>query len=171
MSLLIINTLPEDDADTVKAIETLSETSDDVKVINTTNMNIMHCTGCRFCMLQNPGICCLKDDYSAIGKLLYIYNDIIVISDTSLKFLSYKAMRVFERRFPFAVILSEYRKRRVRHVLRYDKNWKISVLYKGDLNQCLLDDWLNLYADFIDDTYLGAFKIEQVEELCKCILQ
>ena len=107
MSLLIINTLPEDDVDAVEAIKKLSEKSSDVKIVNTNEMNIMHCTGCRVCMFQTPGICCLNDDYNELFKLFFKFENIIVISNTSLNYLGYKTMRIFERRFPFAVILSD----------------------------------------------------------------
>ena len=98
MSLLIINTLPEDDNDAVKAIEKLSKASTDVKVVNTAEMNIMHCTGCNKCMIENPGVCCLNDDYNDIARLFFKYDNIIFIADTKMNFLSYKAMRFFERR-------------------------------------------------------------------------
>ena len=171
MSLLIINTLPEDDAEAVKAIEKLSEVSDNVKVVNTAEMNIMYCTGCRVCMFQNPGLCCLEDDYIEIAKLFFEYNKVVVISNTALNFLDHKTMRLFERRFPFAVVLCEYRGNSIRHVLRYDKRFKIGILYKGCLDRDLLNEWLNLYTNHADDKSLGAFQIDCVEELCKCILQ
>ncbi|MBQ6600350.1 MAG: hypothetical protein IIX36_01775 [Clostridia bacterium] len=76
MSLLIINTLPEDDEEAVEAIKKLSEISDNVKVVNTCEMNIKHCTGCRVCMFQNPGKCCLKDDYDNIFNLFFEYENI-----------------------------------------------------------------------------------------------
>ena len=80
-------------------------------------------------------------------------------------------MRVFERRFPFAVILSDYRDGAVRHVLRYKKKTKIGILYKGSADHSMLEDWLNLYANFVDDVSLGCFRIDCAEELSGCLLQ
>ena len=63
MGLLIINTLPEDDVDANEAVKLLTADISDYKVINTSGMNISHCVGCKTCMFQTPGVCCLKDDY------------------------------------------------------------------------------------------------------------
>lgn len=169
MSLLIINTLPEDDNDAVKAIEKLSKASTDVKVVNTAEMNIMHCTGCNKCMIENPGVCCLNDDYNDIARLFFKYDNIIFIADTKMNFLSYKAMRFFERRYCFVIVYSEFRNGQIRHPSRYSKIFNIGLLYKGDADYDMLNAWLDLYVDHFSDKSLGAFHLSDITEVIKCI--
>lgn len=169
MSLLIINTLPEDDAEAVKAIEKLSETTDKVKIVNTCEMNIMHCTGCNKCMIENPGVCCLNDDYNDIARLFFKYDNIIFIADTEMNFLSYKAMRFFERRYCFVIVYSEWRNGQIRHPSRYSKEFNIGVLYKGEADNTMLNSWLDLYVDHFSDKSLGTFHLADIEEAIKCM--
>lgn len=168
MSLLIINTLPEDDIEAIKAINYLSDKSNNVKVFHTAELNIMHCTGCKSCMYQTAGNCCLKDDYKNIVNLILKYTKVIFTTDTSLNFLSYRTMRLFERRFSFAVKFCEFRNNTIKHI-RYDKLFSFGILYKGSLDKKLLNDWLTMYTNHTDDTSLGVYPINCVEELCKCI--
>ncbi len=169
MSLLIINTLPENDSNAVKAIQELSESSDKVKVVHTANMNIMHCTGCNTCMIEKPGVCCLNDDYNYIAALFFQYDNIVFIADTVLNFLSYKAIRLFERRYCFVVVYSEFRNGKIRHPSRYSKEFNIGIVYTGDADNTMLNLWLDLYVDHFSDKSLGAYHLSDIEEAKKCI--
>ena len=81
MSLLIVNTLPGDDPEALNAIDILSRDSEECKVINAYEMNIIPCIGCNNCWLKTPGICSLKDGYEEIlkgylkyDKTVFMYN-------------------------------------------------------------------------------------------------
>ncbi len=170
MSLLIINNLSENDERVNEAIKKLTENFDDFYIIQASMLNIMNCMGCKNCMFKTPGVCCLEDDYNVIEKALFKYDNIIVISATSLNFLDYSTMRLFERRFPWAVVFCEFRDGKIRHIRRYRNQLKIGILYTGELENDMLNEWLDLYTNHGNDISLGAFYINDVEEMCKCIL-
>ena len=161
--------LPEDDFEVGEAIKKISDKFDCTKVVDATTMNIKYCCGCKSCMFTTIGSCCLKDDFDKISKLIFEYKNIVVISGASLNFLDYKTMRFFERRFSFAIKLCEFRNQNIRHICQSDL-FSFGVLYKGTPDKILLNEWLKLYTDHTGDTSFGAFPIDQVEELCECIL-
>lgn len=165
MSLLIINTLPEDDEDAVKAIQELSETSDKVKVVNTREMNIMHCIGCYSCVLKTPGICSLKDDYEKILKYMLRYENIIFVSDTSLGFINSATKTVVDRILPLITFFTEYRDGEIRHIARYKRSFKFGLIYKGPADNDYMNYWLNRLAINYNGSSLGAFPISNVKEL------
>ena len=79
MSLLIINTMSEDDASAQNCIQQLIKDKQDYKVIHTENMKISPCIGCNVCWLKTPGICAIKDDYEEILKA-YLQYDTVLLS-------------------------------------------------------------------------------------------
>lgn len=171
MSLLVINNLPEYDVDSIKVIKKILKENIDCHILQARTLNIKNCIGCKSCMFKTPGVCCFNDDYKIIEKELLKHNDVIVISETSLDFLDYRTIKIFERRFPWAVVFCEFRDKKIRHIRRYDHQLRIGVLYKGILNNKMLNEWLDLYTNHGNDVSLGAFHIDDVEEMCKCILQ
>lgn len=170
MSLLIINNLPETDEKANQAIAKLTETGVKTHIIQASELNISNCIGCKSCLVKTPGICCLKDDYKKIEELIMEYDDVVYISGTSLNFLDYSTMRLFERLFPFAVVFCEFREGSIRHVMRYDKKLRMGILYTGTVDNSMLNEWLDLCASHGNHISLGAFHISDAEELCKCIL-
>lgn len=171
MSFLIINNLPENDVTAIQAIKKITEKNIDYHIVQASTLNIKNCIGCKTCMFKTPGFCCLNDDYKTIEKKLMKYNDVVIISGTALNFLDYRTIRIFERRFPWAVVFCEFRDERIRHIRRYNHQLRIGVLYTGNLNNEMLNEWLDLYTNHGKDISLGAFHIDDVEEMCKCILQ
>lgn len=169
MSLLIINNLPKTDEKAQKAIGKLTEKSEKTQVIQASELNVSNCIGCKACLVKTPGVCCLKDDYKRIEELILNYDNIIYISETSLNFLDYSTIRLFERQFPSAVVFCEFRKGKIRHVMRYNKELRIGILYTGTVDNSMLNEWLDLFVSHGDHISLGAFHIDDVEELCKCI--
>ncbi len=169
MSLLIINNISETDEKVNEAINKLTEKVDKFYVVQATKLNVSNCIGCKTCMFVTPGKCCLKDDYTQIEELLFQYDNIIILSKTSLGFLDYRTMRILERRFSLAVIFCEVREGKIRHILRYNNKLRIGILYKGNLDQNLLNEWLDLYSSHGDDISIGSFNVKDVEEICKCI--
>lgn len=169
MSLLIINTLPEDDFEINNSIKNLTKDLNNFHIINTYHSNISHCLGCCECMLSTPGVCCIQDDYSPIFKTLLSYDSIIFVSDTSLDFLNHKALNIMQRNFPLVTVSSVYKNGKILHKSRYDKNFCLSILYKGTANKKVLSEWFHKYAEHFSSTPLGVFHINEVEELKKCI--
>ena len=68
MSLLIINTLEEDDPAGKDAIHHLSAKTPVHTISHTEKMKIAPCIGCNACWLKTPGVCAVKDDYEQILK-------------------------------------------------------------------------------------------------------
>lgn len=169
MSLLVINNLPETDEKANQAIRKLTEKSNKTHIIQASELNISNCIGCKFCIYKTPGVCCLKDDYHKIEKLLFEFSDIIFISRTSLNFLDYRTMRLFERHFPFALVFCEFREGKIRHTPRYNHKFGVGILYTGKVDNSMLNEWLDLCTSHFNDISLGAFHIDDAEELCKCI--
>ncbi|MBE6785388.1 MAG: flavodoxin family protein [Ruminococcaceae bacterium] len=170
MSLLIINTLPEDDKDAVEAIKALTENILEFKVVNTCAMKISHCTGCCDCMLKNPGVCSVKDDYEEIFSLFFDYCDIVFLSDTSLDFLSYETVNIIQRMFPLVTVFSVYEKGKILHIPRYEKKFRIGLLYKNNPETSILYPWFDKYIEHFSSTSLGIHPIKDVKEIKKCIL-
>lgn len=169
MSLLIINNLPETDEKAKQAIDKLSETGVKTHVVQALELNISNCTGCKNCMFKTPGVCCQNDDYKKIEELIMEYEDVIFISGTSLNFLDHRTIRFFERLFPFLVILCEFREGKIRQFARYNKKSRIGILYTGIVDNPMLNEWLDLFTSQGNSISLGAFHINDAEELCKCL--
>ena len=170
MSLLIINTLSENDAETQNAINKLTEKTDKYKVINTNELNISHCTGCCACMLDTPGECCLNDDYKEVFLSLFEYNNIVFISDTSFGFINHKTINVIQRMFPLVTVLSCFENGKILHIPRYDMTLRLALLYKGSANKEILTKWFEKYAEHFSSIPVGVFSLNDFEEGYKCIL-
>lgn len=170
MSLLIINTVSENDYQTQDAIKKLTENISDYKLINTSELNISHCTGCCACMLETPGACCLKDDYEEIFKSFFKYNDIVFVSDIVLNFINHKTVNIIQRMFPLVTVLSVFKDGKILHVPRYDKVFRLGLLYKGKPDEKILNAWFNKYAEHFSSISLGVFPISKVKEMHECIL-
>ena len=169
MSLLIINTLPEDDEDAKRALSILTKDKNEFKIENAYQLNISHCLGCCECMLTHPGICCIQDDYTSIFSSLLNYDDIVFITNSSLNFINHKTLNILQRNFPLVTVSSVYKDGKILHKSRYDKSFRLSILYKGTVDKKILSEWFDKYAEHFSSISLGVFSINKVEELRKCI--
>lgn len=170
MSLLIINTVDENNIEVENAISELTKNIEEYKVINTFNLNISHCTGCGECMLSTPGKCCINDDFEDVLKASLICDDIVFVSEMKMNFISANMVKVIQRLFPLITIFSCYKNGEIRHVPRYEKTHNCFLLYRGNLDKTLLNDWFNLCMSHLGLTAKGVFSIYDVEGY-KCILQ
>ena len=169
MNLLIINTTAENDIETQTAINKLTEKADKYKVINTSELNISHCTGCCACMLDTPGKCCLNDDYEEIFLSLFEYENIVFVSDIALGFINHKTINVIQRMFPLVTVLSCFENGKILHTPRYDMALKLALLYKGSANEKILTKWFDKYAEHFSSVSVGVFSINDFEEVYRCI--
>jgi len=165
MRLLIINTLDEIDPAVKSAIDVLSAKTSLHTVFHTANMKIMPCIGCNSCWLKTPGICAVKDDYEQILKAYLKHDAAIIISDTSLGFISYKAKNIVDRMLPLATMYTHIVDGQMRHILRYEKKMRFGLLYSGDADIEYLQQWLQRFALNFDGTSIGAFPIEKCGEV------
>ena len=102
MTLLIVNTLPKEQAKT--AIEYLSAKASDYEVIHTEDRNIRPCVGCNACWLKTPGVCSIKDGYDDILKGYLKYDATVFLAGTALNFIDHRMKNVIDRILPLATM-------------------------------------------------------------------
>ena len=169
MSLLIVNTLPGDDPEALNAIDILSRDSEECKVINAYEMNIIPCIGCNNCWLKTPGICSLKDGYEEILKGYLKYDETVFISGTVLDFVDHRMKNIIDRVLPLATMYTTIVDGQFRHIPRYDKKFRFGLLYSGRADRKYLNEWFDrVMINFMGES-LGAFPIEEAKEMSLCI--
>lgn len=169
MSLLIINTLEENDPAAKDAISDLSAKTSSYKIFHTMTMKIAPCIGCNACWLRTPGICALKDDYEQILKACLQYDTTIIISDTSLGFISYKAKNVVDRMLPLATMYTHIVDGQMRHIPRYEKRFRFGLIYSGIADTAYMEQWLERFALNFNGISIGAYSVEKCKEVSLCI--
>ena len=157
---LVLNTIGVSiDSDAIRSL--IQE--NDVEVIGTSDMKIAHCVGCNQCWLKTPGICAIKDDYEIILKKLVQADNLWLVSDTRFGFLDYKGKRVMDRIMPMLNMTIGFRDGWMRHELRYHP-LNIGLLYKGDADQAMMEDWCKRTAANIGGYSLGAIPIDTASD-------
>ena len=151
MKTLVLNTLGKEVSEQIKALIKDKE----VEIVNTSDMKIAHCMGCNQCWLKTPGICAYKDDYEIILKKLVHADNLWIVSDTKFGFLDYKGKRVMDRIVPMLNMTVGFRDGWMRHEVRYHP-LNIGLLYKGDADQAMMEDWCKRTAVNIGGHSLGA---------------
>ena len=158
---LVLNTLESGDcSEQIKAL--LAGKNEEIEIINTADMKIAHCMGCNNCWLKTPGICSIKDDYEIILKKLIAAENLWVVSDTKFGFLDYRGKRVLDRVVPMLNMYIEIRDGWERHQLRYH-TLNFGVIYKGDGNQELFEEWSKRVAMNLGGRSLGVFRLDKDE--------
>jgi multimeric flavodoxin WrbA len=135
----------------------------EVEIINTSDMKIAHCMGCNQCWLKTPGICAIKDDYESILKKLVQAENLWLASDTRFGFLDYRGKRMMDRIMPMLNMTVGFRDGWMRHEMRYHP-LNIGLLYKGDADQAIMEDWCKRTAANIGGHSLGAIPLEKTSE-------
>lgn len=120
-------------------------------------MKITPCIGCNACWLKTPGICAVKDDYEQILKACLEHDTAIIISDTSLSFISYKAKNVVDRMLPLATMYVHIVDGQMRHIPRYEKKYRFGIVYSGTADRAYMEQWLERFALNLSGISIGAF--------------
>lgn len=162
MKTLVLNTLGNDYTEQIKALIKDKE----IEIVDTSGMKIAHCMGCNQCWLKTPGICAIKDDYEEIIKKLVETENLWILSDTRFGFLDYKGKRLMDRIMPMLNMTIGFRDGWMRHELRYHP-LNIGLLYKGDADQMMMEDWCKRTAANIGGHSLGAIALQVKSEKCK----
>ena len=162
MKTLVLNTLGKDYTEQITALIKDKE----VEIVDTSDMKIVHCMGCNQCWLKTPGICAYKDDYEIILKKLVQADNLWIVSDTRFGFLDYKGKRLMDRIMPMLNMTIGFRDGWMRHELRYHP-LNIGLLYKGDADQMMMEDWCKRTAVNIGGHSLGAIALQVKSEKCK----
>ena len=162
MKTLVLNTLGNDYTEQIKTLIKDKE----VEIVDTSNMKIAHCMGCNQCWLKTPGICAIKDDYEEIIKKQVETENVWIVSNTHFGFLDYKGKRLMDRIMPMLNMTVGFRDGWMRHELRYHP-LNIGLLYKGDADQAMMEDWCKRTAANIGGQSLGAIALQVKSEKCK----
>jgi len=165
MKYLIINTLPEIDDDTNVIINLLRAKVNDTEVLDINKYKIGNCIGCTDCWFKTPGVCAVKDDWEIVFKKILKSDGVIFITEAQLGFISHKMKNIVDRFIPLALPYTKIHKGEMRHPGRYNKYWKIGLLYSGNGNKEFLNEWMKRFTLNLFCKSLGAHNINQIEEL------
>ncbi len=143
---------------------------DGFELIDTTGMHISHCVGCNYCWLKTPGICALKDDYALVLKKMNKAGQVWLISDTRFGFISYQAKNIVDRVMPLVTMYLKIKDGQMRHIMRYDHQPDIGIIYTGDGDQAYLERWCQRTALNLGSRSLGVFPAERRKEAVSCML-
>ena len=157
---LVLNTLDGNYSEQIK--ELLAKKNDEIEIVNTTDLKIMHCMGCNQCWLKTPGVCAIKDDYEIILKKLVKAENLWVVADTKFGFVDYRGKRVLDRIVPMLNMYIEIRDGWERHQLRYHP-LNFGVIYKGNGNKELLEEWSMRVARNMAGKSLGVIALDKAE--------
>ena len=156
---LVLNTLESGDcSEQIKAL--FADKNEEIEIINTADLKIMHCMGCNNCWLKTPGICSIKDDYEIILKKLVAAENFWVVADTKFGFIDYRGKRVLDRIVPMLNMYIEIRDGWERHQLRYHP-LNFGFIYKGNGNRELLEEWSMRVARNLAGRSLGVISLDQ----------
>lgn len=165
---IAINTL-EDNSRNEQIALLLDSRDSQIKIIDTNDLEIRHCLGCNVCWLKTPGQCVIKDDYKQIIKQLVDAKDLWLVTDTRYGFLNYRGKRIMDRIMPMLNMNIEIRDGWMRHQLRYHA-LNIGVMYRGDADQELLEEWCERCAMNLGGKSLGAISLDKAgKEVASCM--
>lgn len=161
---LVLNTLESGDcSEQIKAL--FADKNEEIEIINTADLKIMHCMGCNNCWLKTPGVCSIKDDYEIILKKLVAAKNLWVVADTKFGFIDYRGKRVLDRIVPMLNMYIEFRDGWERHQLRYHP-LNFGFIYKGYGNRELLEEWSMRVARNLAGRSLGVISLDK-DEACE----
>lgn len=159
---LVLNTLESGDcSEQIKAL--FADKNEEIEIINTADLKIMHCMGCNNCWLKTPGVCAIKDDYEIILKKLVTAENFWVVADTKFGFIDYRGKRVLDRIVPMLNMYIEIRDGWERHQLRYHP-LNFGFIYKGNGNRELLEEWSMRVARNMAGRSLGVISLDKAAE-------
>ncbi len=162
MGTLIINTLPEADERVQRALALFEKSREKVQIFHTRNMTVRPCIGCNFCWLKTPGVCAIKDDYEQILQSFMQHQEIVYITGTALGFMDHYGKNAVDRILPLLTMYIQIADQEMRHVMRYDKRWKLRLFYAGEADKDYMDQWMHRFAVNLMSDSMGAYPIEEV---------
>lgn len=156
---LVLNTLESGNyAEQINAL--VAGKDSEIEILNTAGMRIAHCIGCNQCWLKTPGVCSIKDDYESIVKKLVKARNLWIVSDTRFGFIDYRGKKVLDRIMPLLNMYLTFRGGYMRHELRYHA-LNVGLIYKGNGNQELLEDWCERTAANLGGHSLGVIALDK----------
>lgn len=154
---IVLNTLEDSFSEQIN--ELLAWKDDEIDIIHTADLKIMHCMGCNQCWLKTPGVCAIKDDYEIVLKKLAATDNLWIAADTKFGFIDYRGKQVLDRIVPMLNMYIEFRDGWERHQLRYHA-LNFGVIYKGNGDQKLLEEWSTRVARNMAGRSLGVIALD-----------
>ncbi len=139
-------------------------------LIDTAGMHISHCIGCNYCWLKTPGVCAIQDDYAPILRKMSDADQVWLITDTHFGFVTWKTKNIIDRIMPLATMYLQFKDKQMRHVMRYDHQPDIGIIYTGDGDQDYLTWWCQRTALNLGSRSLGVFPESGRKEAVSCML-
>ena len=146
------------------------ENSAGFELIDTAGMRISHCVGCNYCWLKTPGVCAIQDDYEPILRKISKADQVWLVSDTHFGFVSWRTKNIVDRIMPLVTMYLKFKDGQMRHVMRYDHQPDIGIIYTGDGDQAYLERWCGRTALNFGSSSLGVFPAENRKEAVLCML-
>lgn len=168
-NLLVVNVLPENDPKAQETIQVLKQSFADVQVIHAYEQSFRPCVGCNACWLVTPGICTIKDGYEELLKAYLRYDAVLFLSGTAMNFVDHRMKHLIDRLLPLVTMYIRMKDGQCRHVPRYDKKFRFGLLYEGAADHNYLNRWMERVMLNFDGESLGAYPIENAEEVLSCI--
>ncbi len=140
------------------------------ELIDTTGMHISHCVGCNYCWLKTPGVCAIQDDYEPILRKMSQADQVWLVSDTRFGFVSWQTKNMIDRIMPLVTMYLKFKDGQMRHVMRYDHQPDIGIIYTGDGDQAYLERWCQRTVLNLGSRSLGVFSESRRKEAVSCML-
>ncbi|MCI9654538.1 MAG: flavodoxin family protein [Lawsonibacter sp.] len=147
-----------------------AENAVEFELIDTAGMHISHCVGCNYCWLKTPGICAIQDDYEPILRKISVADQVWLVSDTHFGFVSWQTKNIVDRIMPLVTMYLKFKDGQMRHVMRYDHQPDIGIIYTGDGDQAYLERWCQRTALNLGSRSLGVFSESSRREAVSCML-
>lgn len=151
-------------------LKQLGKPEGDYLLIDTAGLRISHCLGCNYCWLKTPGQCVIQDDYEPILKQINTADRVWLISDTRFGFLSHQTKNIVDRLMPIITMYLKFEGGQMRHVMRYDRQPDLGIVYTGDADAAYLERWCQRMALNLGSRSLGAYSAAQIKEVAVCML-
>jgi multimeric flavodoxin WrbA len=165
MNCLVINALSKMDEQSNKLIDSLLTKFSNSEVFHANEYKIGACIGCTDCWLKTPGVCAVKDDWEIMFKKFLKSEYVIFITEAHLGFISHKMKIIVDRLIPLALPGTKICNGELRHPGRYNKSWKMGLVYSGNGNKDFLNEWMGRFTLNHHSKSLGAYSIFESEEL------
>lgn len=141
-----------------------------LEVIDTAGMHISHCVGCNYCWLKTPGVCAIHDDYEPILRKMSGADQVWLVSDTHFGFVSWQTKNIVDRIMPLVTMYLKFKDGQMRHVMRYDHQPDIGIIYTGAGDQAYLERWCQRTVLNLGSRSLGVFSESRRKEAVSCML-
>ena len=146
------------------------ENAVEFELIDTVGMHISHCVGCNYCWLKTPGVCAIQDDYEPILRKMSRAGQVWLVSDTHFGFVSWQTKNIIDRIMPLVTMYLKFKDGQMRHVMRYNHQPDIGIIYTGDGDQAYLEWWCQRTALNLGSRSLGVFSESNGKEAVSCML-